>query len=441
MSVIITKQGMEENSFTWEYYCDTYEDLNSIEQENITIGSYCTLLQGENGVEIYAGDGNHQWILVTPNVRDEYAAEHDGKVILNGNLFSQSNRTINENGTYDTTLNNEINVLVKPSLQNKTVTSNGIITHDENYYGLNYVTVNVPNSYKNEDEGKVVQNGDLVNQTSKVIAKNGIYDTTINNKVIVDTENIFEGSDEGKVVREGTLVPQSARYSKIIANGTYDTTNNNSVEVKIPGGPRLAVPHILWWYTNLMREVSGGMTGDNVSISIGEVQVTAKKLIVLTMINVSNHSTALREPDVEVDSVELEPVYSKYHVDRNDDDGRHYRFDVYDLPSLSTGTIVSIGFTTFYRYTSFVCAFVSDDFDVGKIMTNRNAATTGSDSEDGCVLYGTFNGEDENDVTITGLDYTKNSIITTTDPGGGYGGDRSSFIIWLRQKYYFVMDT
>ena len=186
MGVIITKQGIEENSFTWEYYCDSYEDMNSIAQENVTIGSYCTLLNGENGVEIYAGDGNHQWVLITPSIRDKYSSENDGKVILNGNALSQTNLVVNENGTYDTTLNNRIEVLIEPSLQNKTITTNGVVTHDINYYGLGQVTVNVPNSYEDEDEDKVVQNGVLVNQTSRTITANGTYDTTSNNEVIVE---------------------------------------------------------------------------------------------------------------------------------------------------------------------------------------------------------------------------------------------------------------
>lgn len=206
MGVIITKQGIEENSFTWEYYCDSYEDMNSIAQENVTIGSYCTLLNGENGVEIYAGDGNHQWVLITPSIRDKYSAENDGKVILNGNALSQTNLTIGENGTYDTTLNNRIEVLIEPSLQNKTVTTNGVVTHDNNYYGLNQVTVNVPNSYEDEDEDKVVQDGVLVSQTSRTITANGTYDTTINNEVVVNIENTINLQSKTATVN-GEILP------------------------------------------------------------------------------------------------------------------------------------------------------------------------------------------------------------------------------------------
>lgn len=165
MGVIITKQGIEENSFTWEYYCDTYEDMESIAQENVTIGSYCTLLNGENGVEIYTGDGNHQWVLITPSIRDEYSADNDGKVILNGNALSQTNLVVNENGTYDTTLNNRVEVLIEPTLQSKTATQNGTITPDQGYDGLSSVTVNVSGG----------SNSTLI---TKTINQNGTYNAS-----------------------------------------------------------------------------------------------------------------------------------------------------------------------------------------------------------------------------------------------------------------------
>lgn len=45
--------------------------------------------------------------------------------------------------------------------------------------------VAVENSYTQEDEGKVVENGSLVSQTSLSISADGTYDTTKNNEVVV----------------------------------------------------------------------------------------------------------------------------------------------------------------------------------------------------------------------------------------------------------------
>jgi len=78
----------------------------------------------------------------------------------------------------------------------------------------NYATaiVNVPNSYDVSDEGKVVDNGALVAQTSQTVTQNGTYDTTTNNEVVVNVE----GSSS-------TLVPKT-----ITANGTYNPADDNA---------------------------------------------------------------------------------------------------------------------------------------------------------------------------------------------------------------------
>jgi len=48
------------------------------------------------------------------------------------------------------------------------------------------VNVNVPNTYTAADEGKVVDNGALVAQTSRTVTANGTYDTTVNDSVTVN---------------------------------------------------------------------------------------------------------------------------------------------------------------------------------------------------------------------------------------------------------------
>jgi hypothetical protein len=52
------------------------------------------------------------------------------------------------------------------------------------------VVVNVPNSYVISDEGKVVQSGVLVAQTSFSVTINGTYDTTANNSVVVNVQTL-----------------------------------------------------------------------------------------------------------------------------------------------------------------------------------------------------------------------------------------------------------
>ena len=80
------------------------------------------------------------------------------------------------------------------------VTQNGTYTAPS---GKAYspVTALVPNTYAAGDEGKVVQNGALVAQTSRTLTQNGTYDTTTNDSVTVDVPgggggNITYGTDE-----------------------------------------------------------------------------------------------------------------------------------------------------------------------------------------------------------------------------------------------------
>lgn len=79
------------------------------------------------------------------------------------------------------------------------VTQNGTYTAPS---GKAYspVTALVPNTYGSGDEGKVVQNGALVAQTSRTLTQNGTYDTTTNDSVTVNVSgggggNITYGTD------------------------------------------------------------------------------------------------------------------------------------------------------------------------------------------------------------------------------------------------------
>lgn len=92
-----------------------------------------------------------QYAIAHVNVSNSYASCDEGKVVSNGSLVAQAARssTITENGTYDTTLNNEVVVNVPSSggssiLVPKTITQNGTYDpNDDSADGYSSVNVNV----------------------------------------------------------------------------------------------------------------------------------------------------------------------------------------------------------------------------------------------------------------------------------------------------------
>ena len=126
------------------------------------------------------------------------------------------------------------------TLIDKTITANGTYNaSDDSADGYEKAVVNVPNSYTQSDEGKVVSNGALVSQTSQSITQNGTYDTTIKNQAVVSVPNSYSASDEGKVVSNGALVAQTS--DTVTQNGTVDTTLINSLAVNVSGTDRVPI--------------------------------------------------------------------------------------------------------------------------------------------------------------------------------------------------------
>ncbi|GEM_PF-6571077 len=98
-------------------------------------------------------------------------------------------------------------------LESKTIIANGIYELSKGYDGFSDVTVNVPPELTPADEGKVVQNGLLVQQTSVTKTANGTYDTTTNNQVVVNVS----GGGGG-----GLLTPIATDYNNgYITEGYY----------------------------------------------------------------------------------------------------------------------------------------------------------------------------------------------------------------------------
>lgn len=112
-----------------------------------------------------------------------------------------------------------------PEITSLSVTENGTYEAPE---GTAYdpVTVEVPNTYTESDEGKVVSSGALVAQTSTTKTANGTYDTTLNDEVVV-------------------AVPGPSGSISITQNDTYDVTNYASAVVNVSGGSDAVVAGLI----------------------------------------------------------------------------------------------------------------------------------------------------------------------------------------------------
>ena len=88
------------------------------------------------------------------------------------------------------------------------ITTNG--PHDGTQYAT--AAVAVPNSYSASDEGKVVDNGALVSQTSDTVTQNGTIDTTLINSLTV---NVSGGGGGGQTAT-GEYTPSQVYDSQTV---------------------------------------------------------------------------------------------------------------------------------------------------------------------------------------------------------------------------------
>ena len=59
--VITSKRGQLDNIITYEHICDFTTDMADIDPHYITLGSICTVINGEDGLELYIADSEKQW--------------------------------------------------------------------------------------------------------------------------------------------------------------------------------------------------------------------------------------------------------------------------------------------------------------------------------------------------------------------------------------------
>lgn len=184
-----------------------------------------------NGSFSAASDHVDGFSSVSVDVPNSYNTMDEGKVVSGGSLSSQTSRTITQNGTFDTTRNNQVTVNVSDdtTLVSKTITANGTYhPADDNADGYSSVSVAVPNStLSSTDEGKVVVNGALMPQTSLSVTQNGTYDTTDKNSIVVNVDSRNTLDPTGLSMTQYTVTSESSMSV---------TALDNSISIAYMGG-------------------------------------------------------------------------------------------------------------------------------------------------------------------------------------------------------------
>ena len=60
----MTQRGSQDNVVTYTHFCDAAEDMENIKPSEITLGSVCIVLEGDNGFSAYIAKSDKTWVQV-----------------------------------------------------------------------------------------------------------------------------------------------------------------------------------------------------------------------------------------------------------------------------------------------------------------------------------------------------------------------------------------
>ena len=66
----MTKRGVQDNNVTYEFFCDSDQDLQNIDPHYITLGSTAIILN-QGALSIYIANSNKEWIDIGASDEEE----------------------------------------------------------------------------------------------------------------------------------------------------------------------------------------------------------------------------------------------------------------------------------------------------------------------------------------------------------------------------------
>ena len=74
----MTKRGSLDNNITFEHYCDTVADLDTIDPTEINLGTIALVVEGTAGLEVYMAKSDKTWTCIYGGVSSSDNEEEEG---------------------------------------------------------------------------------------------------------------------------------------------------------------------------------------------------------------------------------------------------------------------------------------------------------------------------------------------------------------------------
>lgn len=254
----------------------------------------------------------------------------------------------------------------KPTAEKGTVSSHGVWVTPYITYAEGYIQAGTKSG-----TAVRVEASELVSGTKQISANGSDIDVTDYESVDVSVPNSYSASDEGKVVDNGALVSQSsATYT---ANDTYDTTLINEVTVNVSGGGGIDAD-----------DVAGGTISGNLTIieSGGFMSYAFYGNSQITSVSAPNKTVASGSPSVfqgcsGMTSISLPNLVTLYCTSFFQGCSS---LQSITLPKLGTATVSYFANSTFFGCSSLEIA------DLGQVSGLGNNAFNGCTVLDTIIL-------------------------------------------------------